>query len=140
MGDEQLIGLAGTIGVFAFLMVTAISAAWTVRHVVRLRAETLKLAIERGHQLPTEPPVDAALRDARRGVLSIALGLGLSIALGVLGGLEIAALGAIPTMLGVGWLVSARLARSKNDRLPPTAPSSGEMSNPTQTAPRHAVI
>ncbi len=135
MQEDLIIGLAGTVGVFAFLIVTSVSAAWTIRHVTRLRAETLRLAIERGQPLPSAPPIDVAQRDARRGVLAIALGVGTAIALGVMGGLEVAALGAIPAVLGAGWLVTSRLGRAKQ-LPPPSGPSNGE---PIE-APRHAVI
>lgn len=122
----MLIGLAGTIGTFSFLIVTAVAIAWTVRQVALARTEAMKLAIERGQPFQWEVP-NGPERDTRRGVLAISLGLGLAIAFGVLFGAEVAVLGAIPTLLGLGWLLSAFLARrsTKQRSAPPPPGGSG---------------
>lgn len=112
--DEQLIGFVAVVGVFTFLSIGSVATAWTVRSIARLRAETQRLALERGLPLPVEDAETIGLRDLRRGVQLIALGIGVAIALGVLAEPAIAALGAVPAALGGGFLASAWLARRRS--------------------------
>ena len=77
--------------------------------------QTLRAAVQQGQQLTPElmavlgEPVSTAKADLRRGVIAIAIGLGIA-ALGLLGGDEIyekwtiVGIGAMPTIIGLAYL------------------------------------
>ena len=81
----------------------------------RLWHETSRIALEKGQPLP--PPESEGFRhrdhtsavqhDVRGGLVMIAVGVGLNIFLGAVGGENVARLGVIPGLIGVALLINA---------------------------------
>jgi hypothetical protein len=111
------IGVVGTIFGFTAVMIGIVAYA---RHRNgRLRHETIRLAIEKGQPLPPElldPMIrrDPALRDLRRGLLLLAVGLGACLYLGLspLPGVHREwAAGFIPGLMGLAYLATWAIGR-----------------------------
>lgn len=99
-----------------FLCVAIIGALVLVgysRHTAQ-RHQTLRAMVEKGMQIPpellghTKRPSSPA-SDRRRGILLICAGIGIAAFLLLSGGEEGAGLGLIPILIGVGYLLVARL-------------------------------
>ncbi|HSN90840.1 MAG TPA: DUF6249 domain-containing protein [Anaeromyxobacteraceae bacterium] len=106
--------VTGLVFGFSFLIVAASLYAGHRR--AQLRHETIRAALEKGIPIPRElldPPRTAdPQRDLKRGILLLALGIGLGTFLGVADpGKPSWALGFVFALLGVGFLVSWRLLR-----------------------------
>jgi hypothetical protein len=87
--------------------------------------QTLRVMVEKGAAIPPEllvPPKPPA-NDFRRGVLLISLGVGLIGLLPMHSSKGIWALGFVPLLLGVGYLVAARLGTKPPAGPGPTLPS-----------------
>ncbi len=87
----------------------------------RILHDTLRLMVEKGAAIPPEllVPQKPPVNDFRRGVLLIGLGVGLMGLLATHWGRGIWGLGLVPLMLGIGYLVVARLGSK-----PPAGPGS----------------
>jgi hypothetical protein len=89
------------------------------------RHETLRAMVEKGMQIPPEllghakrPPSPA--RDRRRGILLICAGIGIGLFLILADGEEGASMGLVPILIGVGYLIVAKLEGRKERQLPVT--------------------
>ncbi len=116
------IGVVGTVFGFSALIVGIVFYA--VHRDNRLRHETIRMALEKGQPLPPEllDPVkqhDPIMRDLRRGLLLIGLGLGLGLFFAVIGEPEWA-IGFIPGFMGVAYLACYAMAR-RQPRVPQAA-------------------
>jgi len=110
----------GAIGsTFAFPLLLVAIVAYARHRNQRLRHETIRLALEKGQPLPPEilDPVDRrdpALRDLRRGLVLVAIGLGVCIYLGLT---PLAQLhrewpaGFVPACIGLAYLAAGAIAR-----------------------------
>jgi len=103
----------------------AVMIVWIVAFVRNRRSQalhqTLRLMVEKGVPIPPEllvPPKQAP-NDFRRGVLLIGFGMGLVITLAALSHKGVWSIGLVPLLLGVGYLVVARLGTK-----PPAGPGS----------------
>jgi len=91
----------------------------------QLLHHTLRVMVEKGSAIPPEllvPPKPLA-NDFRRGVLLISLGVGLIGLLAMHSGKGVWSVGLVPLMLGVGYLVVARLGTKPPAGPGPTLPS-----------------
>ncbi|MCA9655761.1 MAG: hypothetical protein H6712_08265 [Myxococcales bacterium] len=107
---------------FAFLGLAAVVVIAVGR--MRLATEQRRLdvarrLIERGMELPQGLLTAPARRDLRKGIVLVFAGLGLVIAGMMLGDRGMAAGGLIPAFIGIGYLVSHRLATAEDE--PPIA-------------------
>jgi len=106
--------ITGLVFGFAFLIVAASLYAGHRR--AQMRHETIRTALEKGIPIPRElldpPRASDPQRDLRRGILLLALGIGLAAFLGFHEpGDSSWAVGFVFVLLGVGFLVSWRLSR-----------------------------
>jgi hypothetical protein len=91
------------------------------RHTAQ-RHQTLRAMVEKGMQIPPEllgqakrPPSPAS--DRRRGILLICAGIGIIGFLVLAGGKDGASLGLIPILIGIGYLIVARLDGRRDRQL-----------------------
>ncbi len=114
------IALTGTVFGFAALMVGIV--VYGRFRSQKLRHETIRLAIEKGQALPGDlldpgRRRDPATSDLRRGLVLVAVGLGASLFLLLAtppGALEHTwAIGFVPGLMGVAYLVAHALARPR---------------------------
>ncbi len=122
------IGVTGT--VFGFTAVIVGLVAYARHRTQRLRHETIRLAIEKGQALPPDlldaarPPGDrSAERDLRRGLVLVAVGLGVGLFLALApfsGADQNWSIGFIPGLIGVAYLVAYAIGRR------PSAPPPGK--------------
>ena len=91
----------------------------------RILHDTLRLMVEKGSAIPPEllVPPKPPVNDFRRGVLLISLGVGLMGLLGTHAGKGIWGIALVPLMLGVGYLVVAKLGTKPPAGPGPTLPS-----------------
>lgn len=84
----------------------------------RLKQETLRLMIDKGTEIPAAffaPKARAKDADMRRGVVLVAIGIGIALFVGVgMQELRMATVGAVPILTGAGYLMVWRLQR-RND-------------------------
>jgi len=91
----------------------------------QLLHQTLRVMVEKGSAIPPEllvppkPPAD----DFRRGVLLISFGVGLIGLLAILAGKGAWSVGLVPLMLGMGYMVVAKLGTKPPADPSPTLPS-----------------
>lgn len=108
--DEKQIALA-------FFLVVAVVIGLVLLAYYRvavLRHQTLQAMVEKGMQIPAELLDQAARpgrasRDQRRGILLVCTGVGIALFLLADSGPEEAMLGMIPALIGVGYLIVARI-------------------------------
>ena len=103
---------------FAFLGLAAVVVIAVGR--MRLATEQRRLdvarrLIERGMELPQGLLTAPARRDLRKGIVLVFAGLGLVIAGMMLGDRGMAAGGLIPAFIGIGYLISHRLATAEDE-------------------------
>jgi hypothetical protein len=122
--DEKQIALA-------FFLVVAVViglALLAYYRIAVLRHQTLQAMVEKGMQIPAGLLDQAASpgrasRDQRRGILLVCAGVGIALFLLADSGPEEAMLGMIPALIGVGYLIVARLeARRGRDLDQPALP------------------
>lgn len=106
--------VSGIVFGFAFLIVA--TSLYAGHRRAQLRHETIRAALEKGIPIPRElldpPRTSDPQRDLKRGILLLALGIGLGVFLGAQDpGKSSWAVGIVFVMLGVGFLVSWRLSR-----------------------------
>jgi len=88
---------------------------------------TVQMMVEKGQPIPAAllapPAVPRARSDLRRGVILLAVGLGVMTFFGVEEGWHDSAwaLGLIPGLIGVGYLIVWKLEGKKNDNPPPVS-------------------
>lgn len=116
------IGVPGVVFGFSALIVGIVFYA--IHRDNRLRHETIRLALEKGQPLSADvldpaKRVDPVMRDLRRGLLLIGLGLGLGLFFAVAGEPEWA-IGFIPGLMGVAYLACYAMAR-RQPRVPQAA-------------------
>jgi ABC-type Co2+ transport system permease subunit len=110
-------GLTGLAAVIMFLgMPTAILGMYTFYRVRKLRTEERLAAIQRGIDVPMEPELSEQTRSRRHGILCIAGAVGYMLTFTIIARVEpdaliAAAFGAIPFMLGLGFLLDSVLIR-----------------------------
>jgi hypothetical protein len=129
------IGIVGT--VFGFTAIIVAVVAYARHRSNQLRHETIRLAIEKGQPLPPDlldaPSVrdsydargrNTPERDLRRGLVLLALGIGLCLYLGVgnfTGSGHHWAVGFIPGLIGAAYLVAYAVGRGRGPSAPPPA-------------------
>jgi hypothetical protein len=128
--EAVVVPIAVTGTVFGFTAVIVGLVAYTRHRTQRLRHETIRLAIEKGQALPPDlldaarPPGDrSAERDLRRGLVLVAVGLGIGLYLALApfsGGGHNWSVGFIPGLIGVAYLVAYAVGRR------PSAPPPGK--------------
>jgi hypothetical protein len=101
---------------FFLTILLCLTAALVFRHRKHGQLqETLRLMIEKGAEIPPEliAPPDPPLRDLRRGVILLGVGLAVAIFLGLENGFAEGewALGLIPGFIGAGYLLIWRISR-----------------------------
>ncbi|MEM7159221.1 MAG: DUF6249 domain-containing protein [Myxococcota bacterium] len=79
------------------------------------RLEVARRLIERGMELPAGLLTAPARRDLRKGIVLVFAGLGLVVAGMMLGDRGMAAGGLIPAFIGIGYLISHRLATGESE-------------------------
>lgn len=119
--DTTAIAIMGIVGVFIAPAVVAILIVWLwFRHNGRkeqMKFDTLRLMVEKGVPIPEKfsfvesaPAPGASLR---RGLILIALGIGIVCFFLIVGANEGTALGAIPFFIGLAYLLIWYLERNK---------------------------
>lgn len=111
------IGVVGTVFGFSALIVGIVFYA--VHRDNRLRHETIRMALEKGQPLPPEllDPVkqhDPIMRDLRRGLILLGVGLGVGLFLAfspVAGAHRQWAVGFVPGIMGLAYLAAYAVAR-----------------------------
>jgi hypothetical protein len=141
IGDHDAEGIASgdipgeVIPIVAITMLTVFGAPVLIVAVIMLinyaRARslhrTVQMMVEKGQPVPaallTPPAVPRPRSDLRRGVILIAIGLGVMTFFGVEDGWHDGAwaLGLIPGLIGVGYLIVWKLEAKKNDNPPPVS-------------------
>ncbi|MFT3842199.1 MAG: DUF6249 domain-containing protein [Myxococcaceae bacterium] len=115
-----MVAILVPLGSFLFLLggVALVLAAWV--RIARERQLTLRHAIDKGVS-PKElmQPPDP-LSDRRRGILLVAIGVGLGIVVGATSEWIYASVGVLPLAVGAGYLINFRLA-PKSKALPESA-------------------
>jgi hypothetical protein len=106
--------ITGLVFGFSFLIVA--TSLYAGHRRAQLRHETIRTALEKGMPVPRElldaPRASDPQRDLKRGILLVALGIGLATFLGVHEpGDSSWAVGFIFVLLGAGFLLSWRLSR-----------------------------
>jgi hypothetical protein len=110
-------GITGLAAVIMFLgMPTAVLGMYTFYRVRKLRTEERLAAMQRGVSVPMEPDLTEAAHSRRAGILLIAGAVGYMLTFTIIARVEPDALiatafGAIPFMLGLGYLLDSTLIR-----------------------------
>jgi len=110
-------GITGLAAVIMFLgMPTAVLGMYTFYRVRKLRTEERLAAMQRGVSVPMEPDLTEAAHSRRAGILLIAGAVGYMLTFTIIARVEpealiVAAFGAIPFMLGLGYLLDSTLIR-----------------------------
>ena len=110
-------GITGLAAVIMFLgMPTAVLGMYTFYRVRKLRTEERLAAMQRGVTVPMEPDLTEAAHSRRAGILLIAGAVGYMLTFTIIARVEPDALiatafGAIPFMLGLGYLLDSTLIR-----------------------------
>lgn len=118
---STLIAIMGIVGVFIAPAVVAIFIVWLVfRHKGKreeMKFGTLKLMVEKGVPIPEHfsfmDPAPAPGASLRRGLILIALGIGLVVFFLIVNASAAAGLGAIPLFIGLAYLLIWYLERNK---------------------------
>src|SRR5437763_3713923 len=97
----------------------------------RMQHRTVRMLAEKGQPIPAEllaPPVPAVRQrsDMRRGIVLVMVGVGIMICFGAWSDWEGGAwaLGVIPFVIGLGYLLVWKLEGSKKNEIPQTVPKS----------------
>jgi len=111
---DGLTGLAAIVMIFG--MPTAVLGMYTFYRVRKLRTEERLAAMQRGIPVPMEPDLSQAAHSRRAGILLIAGAVGFMLTFTIIARIEpdaqmIAAFGAIPFALGLGYLLDSTLVR-----------------------------
>jgi len=110
-------GLTGIVAiVMIFGMPTAAIAMYTFYRVRKLRTEERLAAMQRGVNVPMEAELSEGARSRRHGILCIAGAVGYMLTFSIIARVEpdaliMAAFGAIPFALGLGYLLDSILIR-----------------------------
>jgi hypothetical protein len=111
---DGLTGLAAIVMIFG--MPTAVLGMYTFYRVRKLRTEERLAAMQRGIAVPMKPDLSQAAHSRRAGILLIAGAVGFMLTFTIIARIEpdaqmIAAFGAIPFALGLGYLLDSTLVR-----------------------------
>jgi hypothetical protein len=97
----------------------------------RMQHRTIRMLAEKGQPIPTAllaPPTPAVRQrhDMRRGIVLVMVGLGLMVCFGAWNDWEGGAwaIGVIPFVIGLGYLLVWRLEGEKKNEIPPPPPTS----------------
>jgi hypothetical protein len=112
----------GIVGVFIAPAIVAIIVIWLVFRnkgkKEEMKFDTLKLMVEKGVPIPENfsfaDPVPAPGANLRRGLILIALGVGIAVFFLIVNAPEGAGLAAIPFFIGLAYLLIWRLEKNKN--------------------------
>jgi hypothetical protein len=95
----------------------------------RMQHRTVRMLAEKGQPIPPEllaPPIPAVKQrsDMRRGIVLVMVGVGIMICFGAWGGWEGGAwaLGVIPFVIGLGYLLVWKLEGENKNEIPPPPP------------------
>lgn len=116
------VAIMGIVGVFIAPAIVAIIVIWLVFRnkgkKEEMKFDTLKLMVEKGVPIPENfsfaDPVPAPGANLRRGLILIALGVGIAVFFLIVNAPEGAGLAAIPFFIGLAYLLIWRLEKNKN--------------------------
>jgi hypothetical protein len=119
--EPPAVASIAVVGTFATMTLVVFGVLFAIYRIYRQRSETLRLMVEKGIAIPPEliAPRSRPANDLRRGLVSVGLGVGLSICLAVMGEHGSWTIGLVPLLVGVGYIVSWRLTREDSE--PPRA-------------------
>ena len=111
---DEITGLAAVIMFLGFP--TAALGMYTFYRVRKLRTEERLAAMQRGVTIPMEPELSESARSRRYGILLVAGAVGYMLAFTIIARFErdalmVAAFGAIPFTLGLGYFLDSALIR-----------------------------
>jgi hypothetical protein len=119
-GGFDVVGLAAVLGTFGAPILIVLATSLLQYRKQRQLQETLRLMIEKGAEIPPEllAPPDAPYKDLRRGLVLVGVGLALVLLIGLTAGFEEGAwaVGLIPGLIGVAYLIVWRLSRGEASR------------------------
>ena len=114
---SEAVALLVPTGFFICVAVVAAIAARAHQRYTAEQHQTLRAMIDKGLQIPPhllgEQRTPNPRRDIRRGIFLICLGVGMATFLWAVDGPDTGALGLIPALVGVGYLIAARLDRPR---------------------------
>lgn len=109
-----LTAVVGGISLFTFLLGSVLGICYVVFRVIRMRHQTLQAAMEKGLVTPEMlAPVPSERLDQRRGILLTLGGVGLSVFAFFSPFDMFAGIGALPALIGVGYLISWWIAHGR---------------------------
>lgn len=120
-GNEADIAVVAVIGSYLAAVLIVIAVVAGILRAAQQRGQTLRLMVEKGVQIPPEliAPPPRPQSDLRRGVILASFGIGLGVFLMTVPGLRpMWTLGLVPLFVGIGYLISSRLAKSEASAVP----------------------
>ncbi|MGQ0504577.1 MAG: DUF6249 domain-containing protein [Myxococcaceae bacterium] len=111
----NLVSLLVPLGLFAMVLGIVALVLHRAHRQEQLRAENIRVCVEKGVPIPPELLVSAEPKsDLRRGIVLLTTGVGIALTLaGLDRDLRNTAIGAIPAVIGLGYLVVWRLEKPK---------------------------
>jgi hypothetical protein len=113
--EPPIVATIAVIGFFSASTLSVLGILFAVYRIYRQRSETLRAMVEKGVQIPPEliAPRPRPGADVRRGLVLSGFGLGLGVFLFAVYDVHgLWTLGLVPLLMGVGYLVAARLTKS----------------------------
>lgn len=115
--DPPAVAVVAVIGFFMAVIAVVLALLYAIFRTHRSRHETIRLMVEKGAPIPKELLSQTrAPNDLRRGILLSALGVGLAVFLAAVSKEHDKGawtLGLVPFLLGVGYIISAKLVKSQ---------------------------
>jgi len=116
-----LVPIISVVVVFTFLTIIIVTNSFNRRREREQIIETARLSVEKGQPLPPEVIASltaerrhTAFSDLRRGVVLIAVGIGIGVFGIFVGASELYGIGAIPGLIGVALVVLSRFNPNKD--------------------------
>lgn len=113
--EPPAVAMIAVVGFFLASTLMVLGVLFAVYRIYRQRSETLRVMVEKGVPIPPEliAPKPRPGADIRRGLVLSGLGLGLGVFLFAVADTHgLWTLGLVPLLMGVGYLVAARLTKN----------------------------